>query len=87
MPKKPKLIQIFWSDATANARWMTLDEAIEWGKTSTWDVEEVGWVLDETDEYILLASRRMLQEDSSYTYGAFQKIPRTWIRSRKVLRT
>ena len=56
--KYPKPIYIEWADAVANAGWASAEEAVEWGKESNWNVRSIGWLLNETDEYILNAIRK-----------------------------
>lgn len=74
------LIYIEWCDATAiNSDWEPVQTVIDYAKEDeSWLVREVGFVLEETDEYILLAS----QITAGGNVGNAVKIPTTWIRKR-----
>lgn len=76
---KKKLIYIEWGDAISNTGWMPLDEALKWGKDEHWLVKNVGWLLKETKDYILLAAK---YSDGSSEYGLLHKIPKTWIKKK-----
>ena len=76
-----KIIYVKWCDANSNAEWFSIDEAKEWGQSEEWEVESVGFLIEETEEYILIAQRL-----SGDVCGALLKIPTTWIRERKELK-
>lgn len=80
--QKGKLIYIEWGDAISNTGWMSKEEAIQWGKEQLWIVKNVGWVLDETKDYLLLAAK---YSDGCGDYGLVHKIPKTWIKKRKTI--
>lgn len=76
-----------WCDAYANSAWHTTEAAVEWAESGDWVIKEMGWIIKETKEYILFGSR--WQPESYYAsekFGLIQKIPKTWIRKRKVLK-
>ena len=51
-------VHIKWIDAMASdTSWRTIEEAIDWGTDVDCTVEEIGFIVDENKEYILLASR------------------------------
>jgi hypothetical protein len=83
------LTYIQWCDAISNERsWMSLEEAIEWAKTDSWIIDEVGWILEETDEYIVFASRIAdVTNGKPETVGGVFKIPTTWILNRKEIKS
>ncbi len=85
--KKFELELVSWCDAIGDSgNWLTLDEALEWAASDHWVVTQVGWVIDETDEYILMCSKINEGNDvREAQYGSFMKIPTTWIRSRTKL--
>lgn len=74
------LIYIEWCDATAiNSDWESIQTVIDYAKEDeSWLVREVGFVLEETDEYLLLASQITI----GGSVGNAVKIPTTWIRKR-----
>lgn len=77
-----KLIYIEWCDAITindDRAWNTLKECKEMGANENWVTIEVGFILEETKEYILFANKKSKHNDS---YGGVFKIPKTWIRKR-----
>ena len=81
-----KLIYLEWADALTNSRWFTVNEAKQWGETSDWIVREAGWLIKETKEYIVIAEGWMPQDHwTDEQFVNLHKIPKTWIRKRKVL--
>jgi len=82
-----KLILVGWADAIENLDgWHTQEEAIEWGRTDDWIVHQVGWILDETESYILLSSRfNEACGDRDSSVGGLFKIPKPWILYMKTL--
>ena len=82
---KEKLVYIEWADAFTTADgWMTKHEAIDWASDFKWIVKSIGWILHETDESILLASKKNdICDDTEPQYGLILKLPKSWIRKRK----
>lgn len=87
--KKMKLIYLEWEDATANAGWFSRSGAEEWGESAGSLIKQVGWLIAENKEFIVFASRwdgKFDDDDGNETFGGLQKIPKTWIRKRKVIK-
>lgn len=86
--KKLKLIYIEWGDAFTNSTgWRTFDEAELWAKDCNWVICEVGYVIKETKKYIAIAQG--MKKEDEYTEAQFinlHKIPKTWIRKRRLLK-
>ena len=82
-----KLIYVKWKDAMASdTSWMSLDQAIEWGEDVCSDIDEIGYLIEENKEYILLASKINGGSEDSYTMVAcLMKIPKKYIVERKDL--
>ena len=85
--EKYKLVKIGWADAIENLNgWHTIEEALEWATDDDWVVHQVGWILKETADYILLAGKH---NDASggrdFTWGGLFKIPKPWIKYLKEL--
>ena len=81
-----KMIYIRWTDATSKPlSWLNLDECLKWGRTENWEVESLGFLIEETKEYILMALSRGLGNEEEPCYGELFKIPKTWIRIRKTI--
>ena len=83
-----KLIYLEWADAIGCGNsWITKAELNEWIDDSEWIIKSVGWVLREDDKFIVLAQQ--IKPEDNFTgeqYGHLQKIPKTWIRKRKVIK-
>lgn len=81
---------IEWADSVyATGEWRTLDECLEWDRDVTFTVKQVGWILKEDKDSILIAGRKNEQgilEDIEEEYGLIQKIPKAWIIKRKELK-
>lgn len=54
--EKLSIVKITWEDAVANANWFIQSQVEEWGKLSRCLISEIGYLVLETEEYILLAS-------------------------------
>lgn len=80
--KLPKLVRIGWADAIENLEgWHTEKEALEWADDDDWIVHQVGWVLKETDDYILLSNKyNEASGGRDGTFGGLFKIPKPWIK-------
>ena len=92
IPKdKQKLTYLQWQDAHANGAWFTAEQLEEKIRQEAFICEEVGWIVYEDDKEIHLCSRRGVwdkksHESSIFEYGAYQRIPKTWILKRKVIK-
>jgi len=87
-----KLIYIEWADAThpEDGSWYSEDALKKWAKEDSYWVSQCGWVIEETKEYLLLASSMaqtstLISDYSETQLGGYLKIPTTWIRKRKDL--
>jgi len=77
------LIYLEWCDAMNNQNtWLSCDDAIRWAEANNWIISEVGFLLKETDEYILIASKKNLYDNDAPEVGGIVKIPSTWIKKR-----
>jgi len=71
-------VYIIWNDAMSDIEgWRTIEDAIEWGGNVSCDVKQVGFIVDETEEYILLASKLNFDIIQGLT-----KIPKKYITQR-----
>lgn len=80
-----KLVYLEWCDAIGKDGWHSLEEAKNWGKEGVWRISQVGWIIEETDEYLLLSGNHSNVEGSD-SFGQLIKIPKTWIRKRKIIK-
>tara|TARA_R110000868_G_scaffold306450_3_gene567688 strand:- start:1234 stop:1488 length:255 start_codon:yes stop_codon:yes gene_type:complete len=82
---KPTYLE--WHDAHTNAGWFTLPEAKEWAQCE-WIIKECGWIVEETKEYIIFATSWKPEDEwSEEKFCSLHKIPKTWVRKRKLLAT
>lgn len=78
-----KLIYIEWCDAmSSQTTWMSLEEAIEWADNKNWVVSSGGYLIKETDEYLLISREICTYDKDDTQLGGVLKIPKTWIRKR-----
>lgn len=82
-----KLLYIEWADAHTNtAGWRTLEEAKLWAKETNWYIKECGWVIEETKEYLAIATAlKPENEFEDMQLLNLHKIPKGWIKKRKEL--
>lgn len=62
--------------------WTSVEETIKWADNEDWLVTQVGFIIKETKEYLLIASKRASYDKDNPEYGGIMKIPSTWIRKR-----
>jgi len=78
-----KLIYIEWCDAISREEpWVDAETVIKWADNEDWLVEQVGFLIKETKEYLLIAGKKSSYDKDNPEYGAILKIPLTWIRKR-----
>ena len=71
-------VYIKWIDAMSDiGGWRDVEDAIEWGTDVNCTVEEVGFIVDENKEYILLANKVNFDIVQGLT-----KIPKKYITKR-----
>lgn len=80
---KSKIYLIEWQDAHANTGWMSDNELENFINQEKCICQEVGWLLSENKDEIVIASRtiKYLQENEC-EWGMIQKIPKAWIKKR-----
>jgi hypothetical protein len=74
MATSPKIIQVSWIDAVADVGWE------EKTKANIHHCITVGYLIDETDEALCLASTWSIDQTNARMH-----IPKAWIKNRKVL--
>lgn len=87
IPKdKQKLVYIRWQDAHHNGSWMTPSNLEEEVNREMLICENIGWVVYEDEKEIHIVSRRSNWiVDTADSYGLYQRIPKAWIRKKKVM--
>jgi len=78
-----ELIYIEWCDAVETQKtWESLEDLKKWADSNDWITSEVGWLLFESKEYILIANRIASIYEENQEYSGVMKIPTTWIKKR-----
>ncbi len=88
---KYKLVYLEWGDATSpedETTWFTIKGAKDWANYvhKNHYNKELGFLLEENKKYIVLASRMSIFEGKGERVGHLMKIPKTWIKKRKILK-
>ena len=88
MINKYPLIYLEWCDAFTkeDKSWYNYDEIIDWADNHDWIIRQVGFLIKETDEYILLCAQLNPQSEGGMMLGLTTKIPKTWIRKKKIIK-
>lgn len=82
-----KLIYIEWEDAHGRSGWHSEKEMKDYSDGERAIVREIGWIHKETKDFIVLYGRVIWwHSDDDIQYGLLQKIPKTWVRKRKVIK-
>jgi hypothetical protein len=83
-----KLVYVKWVDAmAADIGWKTIEDAIEWGEDIYCAVDEVGYIVDENDNYLLLASKVNGELDKhNVMVSGLMRIPKKYIIEQKELK-
>lgn len=82
-----KLLYVQWEDASSRSSWSSLETVEDWNKNGRFMVETLGWLVKDTDKVIIIAgSHNPESEYSDEVYGDLIRIPKTWIRKRKVIK-
>lgn len=81
--KKPALTQVWWTDTTNVAGgWHDEDELKEFATNEVWRCSNVGWLVHEDANCVVLAGRRT--NDGKYT-GLIERIPKKMIEKREIV--
>ena len=84
---KMKAAYLEWGDALTSNNWFTTHEADMWCQESNWIIKEVGWIVQETKEYIVFShSWKPADEYTAEQFNGLHKIPKNWIIKRKEIK-
>lgn len=84
--KNKSLIYVEWEDAiTMKDGWYAKEDVREWGKSEDWIIKQAGYLVAEDKKYILLATKFNPQEYGDDKYSEITKIPKGWIKKKKVI--
>lgn len=82
-----RVVYLEWDDAATRAPWMTLEELDEYQR-GQWLVRQSGFLLAETDTHLLIAGGWAPEDHWRVDqFGPTTRIPKAWIRHRRVLAT
>jgi hypothetical protein len=79
---KRQLVLVEWADAESHDDWQESEDVGKWIKEKNFICREVGWVLEDNKDMLVLTS----QIGDGDLIGNRTKIPKPWIRSKKVLK-
>ena len=80
-----KLIYIEWCDAINDTpSWMSMSDAFQWADNEDWVIKQVGFLLKETEEYLLICSKinPHCHTEDEVRVDSLLKLPKTWVRKR-----
>ena len=90
MTRNDNIYLIEWHDAHSGSGWYRKEEVKKFIDEEKCIVRETGWIISETKDEIVLACRRLKWTEHSISnteqWGMLQKIPKSWIRKRLLLR-
>jgi len=82
-----KIYLVEWHDAHSSGGWHTESQVKEFISKDRCICQEVGWILSETKDEIVMAARKLKwREDGTDEWGLLQKIPKAWIRKKVIFR-
>lgn len=86
--KKDKVYLVEWHDAHANSGWFSDDQVQKFIDEEKCIVQEVGWILSETKDEIVMAARKIKWAENKDVceWGMLQKIPKAWIRKKIIMK-
>lgn len=84
-----KLVYIEWEDAISQNGWHTKEELEDFVKDKNCWIKQVGWIYKESKTHIILVTRlggAIFEGEPDPSYGLLQKIPKTWIRKKRIIK-
>jgi len=82
---KSKIYLIEWHDAHSAAGWHTDEEMKKFINQDKCIAVNVGWILNETKDEIVIGSRTLKWNDKdTCEWGMLQKIPKAWIKKKVI---
>lgn len=81
MAEFPPLVMVEWTDATNIPTWVDLDEIASWAVDGGFICRNVGYVVHEDDDCIVLAARVALDAEPAQV-GLFERLPKRIITAR-----
>jgi len=84
MPDYPPLVMVEWTDTTNIAAWTNLDEIADWAPSGGFVCRNIGYLIHEDDDCMILAARVALSAEPEQV-GLFERIPKGVITQRWTL--
>jgi hypothetical protein len=69
-----RLVMVTWEDTTNVAAWQRHDEMVEWAKAGGWIAHNIGFLVYEDDDCVVVAARTV--EDEERHVGLAERIPK-----------
>lgn len=79
---EPRLVVVEWEDSTNIQEWTPLDELASWAGEGGWRVRNVGYLVHEDDECVVLAGR-LAADAQPPQAGLYERIPKRAIIDRR----
>jgi len=77
------LVEVVWEDTTNVAAWQTRAELVEWAQARGWIAHNVGYLVHEDDDCVVVAAR--IVEDEERHVGLAERIPKRAIIQQRLL--
>ena len=74
------VVEVIWEDAHSTMGWVPPEGVDDFVKADEGIVVDVGYLLEETEEHVLLATKI----SAGGQFGGLMKIPRTWCKITKI---
>lgn len=85
MPDYPPLVMVEWVDTTNIATWTNLDDIAEWAADGGFVCRNIGYLIHEDDQCVVLAARVALGAEPPQV-GLFERVPKGVITARWTLK-
>lgn len=84
MQIKAKMVSVIWYDAVCNSGWFTSPQLIEWCDVTEYKIQEVGWLVADNKDYIVLAcGKKDSDEYNEEQWIGLHKIPKGCVKEIK----
>lgn len=75
----PELVKVDWADATNIATWMSQEDIIDWLEQKTYVSNNVGYLVYEDDDCVVVAARQGNFTPGEYAWGLVERIPKPMV--------
>ncbi len=83
-----KIYLVEWHDAYSSSGWRNKEEVEKFIKRERCICINIGWILAETKHEIVMSCRRLtFIKDGEAEWGMMQKIPKSWIRKKILVKS